>query len=38
MVIFKIDHATLQASYFSSHDGKSYFFTGNNAVAERCAQ
>lgn len=38
MVIFKIDHAALHASYFSSHDGKSYFFTGNNAVAERCAQ
>ena len=36
MVIFTIDHAVLRASYFSSHDGKSYFSTGNNVVAERC--
>lgn len=38
MVVFKIEHATLSASFFSTHDGKSYFFTGNNAIAERCAQ
>lgn len=36
MAIFKIDRAVLQASWFSTHDGKSYFFTGNNVIAERC--
>ena len=36
MAIFNIDHTTLHASWFSTHDGKSYFFTGNNVVADRC--
>jgi hypothetical protein len=38
MAIFKLDHATLQGSWFATHDGKSYFFTGNNLVAERCRE
>jgi hypothetical protein len=36
MAVFKIDRATLQASWFSTHDGKSYFFTGSNVVVVRC--
>ena len=38
MAIFTIDHGALHASWFSTHDGKSYFFTGNNVVAERCVR
>ena len=36
MAIFTIDHAALHASWFSTHHGKSYFFTGSNVVADRC--
>ncbi|MEP6858985.1 MAG: hypothetical protein ABJE66_00095 [Deltaproteobacteria bacterium] len=36
MAIFKIDGATLQTSWFSTHDGRSYFFTGTNVVVVRC--
>jgi hypothetical protein len=36
VMMFQIDGATLKASVYSSHDGKSYFYTGNTWTLRRC--
>jgi hypothetical protein len=36
MMIFRIDHGRIDASVFSKHDERGYFFTGNNLALARC--
>lgn len=38
MLIFTLDrdHARIDASVFSKHDNRGYFFTGNNLALHRC--
>ena len=35
-ILFQIDHAALKAWFYSSHDGKSYGWTGSTATLQRC--